>query len=50
MYDTTAGYIETPLGYGKFIRYDSVNKVVYVEMGHEYEVAFDANEVYVGVE
>lgn len=47
IYDTTAGFIKTPEGEGKFVEYDSSREVVTVEMDNKYLVDFDANECFV---
>ena len=42
--------IETPLGIGKFISFDSNTGKVTVEMDWEYPVEFDGNQCFVEVE
>jgi len=45
--DPTAGWIRTPGGIGRFVRFDPVRKTVIVEMDYAYLVEYDAAECYV---
>jgi len=47
LYDPTAGLIETPDGRGKFIAYDNIAGIVYVEMDNRYVVFYPASECYI---
>ncbi len=47
MYDSTAGYIETPGGMGKFIEFDGNTKTVTVELDYSCRAIFPADTCYV---